>query len=216
MEPCGKIPAPEEAKRLLVEAEVLNPGPWAQHARVTAAAASALAAHLPEMDVDTAAVLGLLHDIGRRAGVSGMRHVIDGYDYLLALGYPGAARICLTHSFPLQDVRAFLGKWDVTPSQLEFIQAYIAAAVYTPYDRLIQLCDALSLAEGTCLIEKRIVDVALRYGVNEFSVAKWKAILGIQADFEHVLGCSIYTLLPGVVETTFGAGLLGIAAASPK
>lgn len=204
-----------EAERLLAESEALNPGPWAQHSRVAAQAARAIAANLPQMDAEAAAVLGLLHDIGRRNGVSGLRHIIDGYDYLLALGYPGAARVCLTHSFPLQEVGAFMGAWDVTPQQMDFIRAYLAQVEYTSYDRLIQLCDALTLAEGFCLVEKRMVDVALRYGVNEFSVPKWKALLNIKADFERLIGRSIYTLLPGVAETTFGADLLAIARDTP-
>jgi len=46
--------------------------------------------------------------------------------------------------------------------------------------------------------------VALRYGINDFAVAKWKATFQIKQDFEAVIGRSIYDLLPGVVENTFG------------
>ena len=31
--------------------------------------------------------MGLLHDIGRREGVTGMRHTLDGYRYLLEQGF---------------------------------------------------------------------------------------------------------------------------------
>ena len=135
MTPLEPIPTFGEAERLLAEAEVLNPGPWVQHSRVAAQAACSIAAHLPGLDAEAAAVLGLLHDIGRRSGVSGMRHIFDGYDYLLILGYPGAARICLTHSFPLPDLHAFLGAWDVSPQQIDFIQAYLAGVQHDRYDQ---------------------------------------------------------------------------------
>ena len=66
------------------------------------------------------------------------------------------------------------------------------------------MCDALALPGGCCLIEKRLVDVALRHGFNEFTLAKWEAKLAIQREFEAVIGQSIYRLLPGVIENTFG------------
>ena len=71
---------------MLHEAEALNPGPWVAHALHVAEAASAIAGAHPEMDGETAYILGYLHDIGRRAGVTGMRHVLDGYNYLHSLG----------------------------------------------------------------------------------------------------------------------------------
>lgn len=69
---------------------------------------------------------------------------------------------------------------------------------------LTRLCDAIALPTGYCLIEKRLTDVALRHGVNDFSVPRWKAFINIQKDFEGVIGQSIYKVLPGVVENTFG------------
>ncbi len=52
-------------------------------------------------------------------------------------------------------------------------------------------------------MEKRIVDMALRGGVNEYSVPRWQSTLGIQKYFEDKIGKSIYSILPGVVENTF-------------
>jgi HD superfamily phosphodiesterase len=70
-------PTQQEAENLLEEAHLLNPGPWAVHSRYVALAAQAIAACHPDMDPQVACVLGLLHDIGRRYGVSGMRHVVE-------------------------------------------------------------------------------------------------------------------------------------------
>ena len=35
---------------------------------------------------------------------------------------------------------------------------------------LIQLCDGLALPNGFCLLEKRLLDVSMRYGCNEHTV----------------------------------------------
>jgi len=169
-----------------------------------AIAARAIATQQGGLDPDAAYVMGLLHDIGRRAGVTGMRHVLDGYRYLADQGYEDAARLCMTHSFAYKHIGAIFGEWDCRPDELAFIEAYLAGIEYTDYDRLIQLCDSLAMAEGFVLMEKRMMDVALRYGINDFAVAKWKATFQIKQDFEAVIGRSIYDLLPGVVENTFG------------
>jgi len=52
------------------------------------------------------------------------------------------------------------------------------------------------------------MDVALRRGVNGYSVLRWKAYLEIKQDFEKIIGHSIYKILPGVVENTFESSLL--------
>lgn len=197
-----KIPTLQQAEEMLDEAAQMNPGPWVAHSRVTARAAWLIAAELPDLDPEAASILGYLHDIGRREGVHGMRHAIDGYRFLANQGFEDAARICLTHSYPIP-VAAVGSKWDGTPADFDFIQDYLNQLEYDIYDRLIQLCDSISQPTGYCLMEKRFVDVALRYGYNNYARDKWQAFIEILADFEHRLGKSVYSLLPGVVENTF-------------
>jgi hypothetical protein len=199
-----QIPTPEQAWAYLMDAAERNPGPWVEHSRVAAEAARAIAAHHPALDPKVAYVMGLLHDIGRREGRSDMRHVVDGYAFLHDKGMDDVARICLTHSFPVPDVRAAAGQWDCSAAERGFVQDYLSATEYTAYDRLIQLCDALALPSGCCLMEKRLVDVVLRYGPNDFTVAKWNAFFDIQREFDQALGRSIYCVLPGIVQGTFG------------
>jgi hypothetical protein len=198
------VPDLEKATQMLAEAESLNSGPWVRHSQFAAQAARLIAARLPSLDPDTAYVFGLLHDIGRREGVTDLRHTLDGYTYLCGQGFPGAARICLTHSFPLKDARTGSGHWDCSDDELRFVTDFLAATEYDEYDRLLQLSDALALPEGFCLIEKRMVDVALRRGINAYTLPKWRAFLQLQKEFEAVIGQSIYSLLPGVVSSTFG------------
>ncbi|MCX7842467.1 MAG: HD domain-containing protein [Clostridia bacterium] len=196
------IPSINTAREILEEAGKLNPGQWLPHSMNAAEAARSIAANHPELDADTAYVLALLHDIGRRSGVHQMRHIIDGYNYMQKMGYSSVARICLTHSFPVQDLKVAAGKWDCSCEEYEFIENYIKGIDYNNYDRLVQLCDYLALPNGFSLVETRMIDVALRYGTNAYSVQKWKQILSTKQYFEAAIGCSVYSLLPGVFEST--------------
>jgi hypothetical protein len=201
------MPTMEEAAQMMAEAEQRNPGRWVQHSVYVAQAASQIAAHHPALDPSTAYILGYLHDIGRREGVTDLRHTLDGYNYLAKLGFTAAARVCLTHCFPTKSIYAGAGQWDCTPAELEFVRGFMAEVEFSEYDRLILLCDALALPTGYCLIEKRLVDIALRRGVNDQTVEKWKAFFELQGDFERIIGRSIYSVLPGVIEYTFGMDL---------
>ena len=201
----SRMPSLEEAKTLLAEAEKLNPGHWIAHSKYTGKAAQFIAQNCSNLNPETALILGMLHDIGRRFGVTSMRHSIDGYNFLIQKGYDLSARICLTHSFPYKAINAVFGKWDCTNEEFEFIKHFLDTNEFHDYDRLIQLCDALALPSGFCLIEKRMIDVALRHGVNEYVVAKWKATFAIQKYFEECMGKSLYSVLPGVIENTFNA-----------
>lgn len=189
----------EQAKQELNIAVQNNPGPWEQHSLVTADNARRIAEKVQGMDPDKAYLMGLLHDIGRREGVTGMLHVIDGYDYMMQLGEPEIAVICLTHSFASQNVEHFEGKHDCTAEQKTFIRDFVENRVYDDYDKLIQLCDAISLPEGACIMEKRFVDVALRHGVREYTTTRWRAYMDLKKYFDSLCGCDIYTLLPKLI-----------------
>jgi HD domain len=196
------IPTLDVAEHLLKEAEVLNPGPWVAHSRNVALAGKMIAEH-SNLNPETAYIMGLLHDIGRREGVHKMRHTLDGFKFMQVLGFDDVARICITHSFVLKDMDVHEGRWDCSAEELKVVTEFIERVKFDDYDRLFQLCDALALAEGICLLEKRIVNVALRIGVNAQTVSKWKALFEVQKYFEQKIGQSIYKVLPGVVETTF-------------
>ena len=94
--------------------------------------------------------------------------------------------------------------WDCANDEYEFVKQYLVSTVYDDYDRLIQLCDALAFIDGYYLIEKKMVEAALRHGINEYTALKWKATFEIKEYFELRMGKSLYSILPGVVENTFG------------
>jgi hypothetical protein len=190
-----KLPTIIEAEKLLNEAEQRNSGAWTAHSKTAALCAKAIAKRCDNLDADTAYILGLLHDIGRREGVTDMRHIIDGYTFMLSLGYDNCARICLTHSFPYKDILSYNGQNDCTTEEVEFIKSFIKNTEYDDYDRLIQLCDALALPDGATYIEKRLVDVVIRRGFNNLTIPKWKAFLELKDYFDKKTGMDIYKLI---------------------
>ncbi len=183
------------AEKLLREGEAMNPGPWGNHCRVAGMCARRIA-QACGMDADLAQVCGMMHDIGRREGNYSMRHIWDGYKFLSAIeGMEVPARTCLTHSFPLQDIGAYSGKNDMSAEDTAFVRDFLNREEYDDYDRLIQLCDALATAEGAIYIEKRLIDVALRHGVNDYTLDKWRAFLRLKDYFDQRAGGDIYALV---------------------
>ena len=199
-----KLPTIIEADKLINEAEQRNPGAWIGHSKTAAFCARAIAKRCDNLDADTAyilgllhdiGILGLLHDIGRREGVTDMRHIIYGYNFMTSLGYYDCARICLTHSFSYKDIHSYNGQNDCTAEETEFIKSFIENTEYNDYDKLIQLCDALALPDGATYIEKRLVDVVMRRGFNDLTVPKWKAFLDLKDYFDRKTGTDIYSLI---------------------
>lgn len=190
-----KLPTIIEAEKLLNEAKQRNPGTWIGHSKTAAFCTKAIAEHCENLDDDTAYVFGLLHDIGRREGVTDMRHIIDGYRFMTSLGYDDCARICLTHSFPYKDILSYNGQNDCTEEETEFIKSFIENTKYDDYDKLIQLCDALALPDGATYIEKRLVDVVMRRGFNDLTIPKWRSFLELKDYFDKKTETDIYKLI---------------------
>jgi hypothetical protein len=199
-----KVPSIDQAIKLIKYAEKSNPGEWIAHSYNAAKAAKSIAGECDNLDSDIAYILGLLHDIGRYEGRVQMHHSISGYDFLTGKGYPDAARIALTHSFVIPDIRVYAGQADCSEREINFIKEYLKEIKYNDYDMLIQLCDIIALPEGLCLMEKRLLDVVMRYGTNDFTLIKWKNYLRLRDYFSEKIGKSIYKVLDGVIETTFG------------
>ncbi|MCI9032995.1 MAG: HDOD domain-containing protein [Lachnospiraceae bacterium] len=190
------------AQQALEQAAKSNPGAWVDHSKYVAEACKNIALRCKNLSADQAYLFGLLHDIGRYAGVTSEKHLIDGYRYCMERSWERAAQICISHAFMIQDIHTSIGEFDVSDADYLFMETFVANAVYDDYDRLVQLCDSLALPTGFCLLEKRFVDVTIRYGVHPATIDRWKRILEIKALFEAQIGCSVYTLLPGVVENS--------------
>ncbi len=195
-------PTGEEALKELEKGYKINPTRWVDHCKYTGEAARniALAAGL---DGQKAYVLGLLHDIGRRYGFSGIRHIVDGYNYAMEQGWEDVARISMTHSFAENVPTINPSMMDLTNEEYEFAKNYLKSITYDDYDILMHLCDNIALHSGYVLMEKRMIDISMRHGVHQGTVKRWEKLFEIKNYFEKKMGKSIYSVLPGVVENTF-------------
>ena len=187
------LPTREEAEKILKEAEKCNPGAWSNHSRITACCAEKIAEKFDGLDSEKAYILGLLHDIGRKFGVSHLRHVSDGYSYMMSLGFDEAAKICLTHSFNNQTLDDYIGRFDTTKDELTLIEDKLKSIEMNDYDRLIQLCDSLAGSEKILNIEERMADVKRRYG--QYPQEMWNKNLQLKQYFENKIGKDIYTVV---------------------
>ena len=122
------------------------------------------------------------------------RHAIEGFNFLIGIGFDEGARICLTHTFQYKDVEAIYDNWDCSNEEKQFVAEYLENIVYDDYDKLIQLCDALSLATGYCYAEKKMVNSVLKFGLKETTINKWKAILELKEYFDMKIAGDIYSL----------------------
>jgi putative nucleotidyltransferase with HDIG domain len=88
-----KLPTVTEAEEILLWGYNNNPGPWLDHSKTVARASKTIALKCG-LDDNLAYILGLLHDIGRYEGITGLRHVYAGYDLMIKKGYTHNAKIC--------------------------------------------------------------------------------------------------------------------------
>lgn len=183
----------ENAEKLLLEAKNMNGGAWIDHSYNVAYLAEAIACKAG-MDSEKAYILGLLHDIGRRNGNMQARHAIEGFQFLTNIGFDEGARICLTHTFQYKDIEAIYDTWDCNDEEKYFIAKYLKNITYDDYDKLIQLCDALSLASGYCYAEKKMVNSVIKFGFKDTTISKWKAIFELKEYFDGKINGDVYSL----------------------
>lgn len=194
------LPTIAEAEKELELARKLNPGPWVKHSLNVGIAARNIALRIPEMDAEKAYIVGVLHDIGRRVGIVNIpKHVYEGYKFCMEKGWDEVAKICMTHSY-VQMQEEF--HYEPTTEEEIAIKEYIMNCQADDYDRLIQLCDSLATDYGFVIIEKRFVDVTRRYGIMEGYVKGWNKTFEIKENFEKVMECSVYDVLPDIGRTT--------------
>ncbi|MDC7220501.1 MAG: HDOD domain-containing protein [Spirochaetales bacterium] len=193
----------KEAEQLLEEGRRSNEGPWIPHSQYVALAAEAIAKATKSLDPDRAYVLGLLHDIGKSDPTAQNRHPLLGYDFMIERGESEIAQISLTHPYALKDFHETIGYSSYSEKENLRIEQLLASFSYTDYDLLIQLCDGLAIPEGIVLLEKRLFDVHLRHGFNDYTLQRWKRLIEIKKHFEKLIGFSLYDLFPESVGLTF-------------
>lgn len=184
-----------------IEAEVLfreqaekKPGQWVLHSRKAAEAAELIAAGTG-LDYDRSYSMGLLHDIGRSMTDGQFQHIKRGYEFMNQQNHPEIARICLTHSFPLQNIHSYAGKIDISWEEEQHYSALLSALIYDSYDRLIQLCDAISIPSGWIPVEERQERLARKYGVNPYAEDKLKILQNLYEETSSRLSMDLLRYL---------------------
>ena len=208
MEMSNLFPSREEAQNLLLWAYEKNPGPWVEHCRAVAKAAEAIALKCG-LNPEKAYILGLFHDIGYFGYINGKGstcHIYFGYQLMMEKGYETAARVCLSHSFPIQDITTYSGSdMYCSDEQKAFIALYLSEMVYDDYDRLIQLCDCLGTAQGIVTMDKRNIEGVLRKGFNENTIKVWSSYYDLKNYFDNKCGMNIYNLFYDEIKTSIFA-----------
>jgi len=169
----------DNAERILRESAKMNPGPWYQHSKIVALAAQLITKKIKSYDPDIAYSLGLLHDIGRRFGKTHIKHVYDGYKYFENTDSL-TSEICLTHTFPNKIIEEYQGEIDINGNELKELRDKLSKTNYCYYHYLIILCDGYGFVDGFTSLEKRWIDAALRLGINEYTINKWKKMYAIR------------------------------------
>ena len=131
--------------------------------------------------------------------MTNLAHVIDGYRFLMQLGYDEAAKICLTHSFALKDIQTYVGTADVSSEDYLEIGYLISNMEYDDYDRLIQLCDSIALPVGVVDLTTRMDDVEKRYGY--YPKNKKNRHFEIKSYFEDIMRKDLYEVVNSEKET---------------
>jgi hypothetical protein len=202
------MPSRSEAEKLFAWAVEQNPEPWAEHCRVVARAAETIASK-SGLDKEKAYILGLFHDVGYygyRNGKGKTCHIYIGYELMMERGYESVARICLSHSFPYRDIKAYGGSdMNCSDEERAAITAFLTETIFDDYDKLIQLCDNLGTAQGICLMEKRMLGVVMRAGFNELTIKKWDSWFALKEYFDKKCNENIYNLFRDeIIASVFG------------
>ena len=87
-------------------------------------------------------------------------------------------------------MKEWVGNFDTSEEETELIRSGLRETVPDDYDRLIQLCDAISGAEGVMDIVDRMSDVKRRYGM--YDQEKWNRNLELKAYFESRMDRDLY------------------------
>ena len=168
---------------------------WILHSIYVGLAARRIA-HELSLDEDFALTIGYMHDIGR--SIKHIGHPIEGYLYLLNMGYPEIARYSITHSFIDNVVFNTAGGGPRDLESFNFIKRYLDSIDVNIYDNIIQLCDLFCLETGFTTFEKRILDITERKGIFSNSLEHFNNIMNLKNRIETMTGKEIYSLFPEI------------------
>ena len=167
---------------------------WIQHSIYVGYAAERIARAIG-INSDKALIYGYLHDIGKKINYN--NHFIEGYNYLMNLGYENEARICLTHSFIDNDIENTINDLNDIRTY-NFIDNYLKNNPHTIYDKIIQLCNLLCIEKGYTTIEKKLLDIVNQKGMCDNFYIYYQSIINLKNRIEKGLNYNLYTLFPEI------------------
>lgn len=169
---------------------------WIDHSICVGKTAGKIAAKLG-IDVEKAIACGYIHDIGKGTAEF-ENHPMQGYKYLKELGYDDEyANICLTHSYLNNDINCVAA--EMHSKDIRILEEFITNHKYTIYDKLITLCDLMSM-QVNVIIEKRLIDIYDRRGVHKNTVYNIRESQKLKKEFDEMLGYNLYRLFPEITE----------------
>lgn len=172
---------------------------WINHSICVGNSAAKIAEAL-NLDVDFAKTLGYIHDIGKKFGFE-TSHGLSGYEYILNLGYDKKyADVCLTHSYLNNDINCVAGGMpNPNSDKYNFKKEFIEKHEYTIYEKIINLCD-LMCKQNVMTLEKRLVDLILRYGAYPNTQYHIEETYKLKKYFDNLLGYNLYDLFPEIIK----------------
>lgn len=190
----GNIPNKDKIISYLDQGYKKNPDKWVLHSWIIGRTAQNMAKEL-DLDPDIALAVGALHDIGKLQKTSGADHFLKGYKILRSDSYFFPARIALSHSFLIKDTNAYVGAWNISDSDKDFVEDFLKYNDYNDYDFLIQLLDGLIKTEYLG-IEKRSEQVGQKHGKNRYFDQRKIRLYELEEYFSKKLSKDIKDYLP--------------------
>ena len=168
---------------------------WINHSICVGNTAGKIASALG-LDAEKAKTLGYIHDIGKGIGEF-KDHVMNGYQYLLELGYDDEyANICLVHSYLNNDIMCTAGG---IPRDIPFRTEFIKNHEYTIYEKIINLCD-LMCTSVVMTVDKRLIDIVIRRGAYSNTQYHVQETYKLKKYMDDKLGFNVYDLFPEIKE----------------
>ena len=185
----------KEALQMILAFKGSNDDRWIKHSICVGNTAGVIAKSL-KLDVDYAKTLGYVHDIGKAVGPFS-EHNINGYNYLKQLGYDEKYyNICLVHSYLNHDYKCISGP---KPLENSFMEDFIKNYNCSIYEQIINLCDIMCTTT-VVTIDKRLIDIMTRWGVNENTQYHIVESFKLKAFIDSQLGFNVYDLFPSIKE----------------
>lgn len=180
----GNIPNKDKINFYLIE-DNKNLGPWVTRSKIIGKSARIIGKELG-LDEDIAFACGSLFDIGKKEKKNGLENNLRSFHILRNESYFFPAKIAISHSFILKDIKSYLGEINLKEKDIIIIKNLLLSYSYTDYDKLIQVLDN-SITDTYLGIEKKQEILKEKYGKIPFEDERLKKLIEYEKYFENKL-----------------------------